>query len=305
MNRITKILRVGCLLLLLSCYEEEQFSNVPYIEFRSLEFRDSPTFDTLALQFYFEDGDANIFTSVNDFVISYDVYVDSEPKILTEANIQDAVPPIYLAAISFENIVPRFSQGNVIVFCSDNSPDPTCPDEINTVPAFLSNEAEVFTNDVDDIIFECPNIINQRFGTTPARFDTLDIALYSFDDTTFTEYEEVFVQEINSEVPAQFRETFHNLIIQFERIVNGVPEVIDFREEFNQTDCSVGNLSGRIPFFDQDARSGTITYNINSQLLALGIGDNEFRIRFYVYDRAFNRSNEVVTPIFRLSEITR
>lgn len=46
--------------VILSCYREPVLSDVPYIEFRNLEFIRGSNFDSLVLSFYFEDGDGNL-----------------------------------------------------------------------------------------------------------------------------------------------------------------------------------------------------------------------------------------------------
>ena len=284
-----RIAKISCLVLLFaltSCYDEEQFPDTPKIEFESLEFVDTQTSDTLILKFHFEDGDANLGVPQNDFSSPYTLLVDTEPKILTEANIADAQPPIFFAPLILDDIVPLRLDDNTVTILPGSG----------SYPAFFTGE--VYTDTPDTISLECPNLINQNL----ALFDTVDVSLYTLNGPL---YEEVFRQNIDAVVPALYRESYFNLIIQFERIVNGAPQVIDFREEFSQTDCSVGSFNARIPLFDQDGRSGTITYNMISFLLRLGIGDDPFQVRFFVYDRAGNKSNEVVSPTFLMSEITR
>lgn len=290
MSKVAKIFSIAMLFILSSCYDEEQFSEIPRIEFRSLDFADTQTADSLILRFYFEDGDANVGVTENNFASSYELFVDSEPKVLTAANIDNAVTPIFLAPIVFENVVPVRRDGNTITIIPGSS----------SFPAFL--DTAVYTNNVNDIAFECPNIINQRFGTSPSLLDTIDISIYRVNNSI---YEEIVTQEIETEVPALYRERFYNIILIFETNINGTIEEINFREIFNQTDCSLGNFNARIPLFDQDGRSGTITYSIIEPFFRQAFGDDEFRIRFYIYDRSGNKSNEVETPFFRLSEITR
>ena len=77
----------------------------------------------------------------------------------------------------------------------------------------------------------------------------------------------------------------------------------DFRETFNTNDCLAGNFNGRIPWFDPEGKSGTITYKIQSFGFAAAIQNNT-RIKFSVMDREGNRSNEVFTREFFLQDIT-
>lgn len=296
MIRVAKISCIVLLFALTSCYDEEQFPDTPHIEFRSLEFVDTQTSDSLILKFYFEDGDANLGVFENDFSPEYNLFVDSEPKILTEANIDDAVPPVFLAPLFLDNVVPIRFSGNTITIIPGAS----------SYPAFIQDE--VYTDNPDTIDFDCPDVINQNL----ALFDTTDVTIYDFVEPR---YDEIFTQDINSPVPALYRETFYNMIVRFQRIINGEPETdedgrpkyIDFGEVFGETGCSGGpeSFNSRIPFFVEDARSGTITFNMISFFLRIGLGDDPFRMLFFVYDRSGNKSNEVITPPFVLSEITR
>ena len=288
MFKTAKILSIVLLVVLSSCYDEEQFPDTPQIEFRSLEFIDGQFSDSLILKFYFEDGDANFGVFENDFSPEFSLFVDSEPKILTEANIDNAVPPVFLAALVLDNVLPVRRDGNTVTIV------PGAP----SYPAFI--QSEIYTDTPDTITFNCPNIINENL----ALFDTTDVTVYNFDDPR---YREIFTQDIDSQVPALYQETFYNIIMRFEKIVNGEPQVIDFGEVFGQSNCSAGpeSFNARVPFFVDDARSGTVTYNMISLELRIGIGDDPFQLRFFVYDRQGNKSNEVVTPSFFLRDITR
>ncbi|MEM8939819.1 MAG: hypothetical protein AAGC64_10780 [Bacteroidota bacterium] len=286
MIRNTKLLLAVIVLTLMSCYDGEQFPDTPKIEFESLEFADSQTADSLILTFSFEDGGANFGVLDNDLRPEYELFIDSEPKVLTAANIANAVPPIFLASLFIENFVPIRQDDNII----------TIQPGATSYPAFL--QSEIFTNDVNDIVFECPNIINQNLSL----FDTFDIAVYEFDDPFF---ENILTQDIDSEVPALYLEEYNNFIIYFERIVNGEPEEIPFREIIGSENCDAGNFNALIPLFDEEGESGTITYNIISAILRIPLESNPFRLRFFVYDRLGNKSNEVITPTYILDEITR
>ena len=145
MSHLGKIVSISVLFALTACYDEEQFPDTPQIEFRSLEFVDSPnSSDTLILKFYFEDGDANLGVTTNDFSSPYTLYVDSEPKILTEANVDDAVAPVFLAPLVLDNVRPVRLEGNTVTII------PGAP----SYPAFL--EGGVYTDRPDTIEFECP-----------------------------------------------------------------------------------------------------------------------------------------------------
>ena len=63
-------------LLFVSCFEPEEFSNVPAIEFESLDFIDTEGIDSLILSFSFEDGggDLGLNNAINDLVFPYHIY---------------------------------------------------------------------------------------------------------------------------------------------------------------------------------------------------------------------------------------
>ncbi|MDE0470688.1 MAG: hypothetical protein OXH57_02010 [Ekhidna sp.] len=291
MKFLANLLCLSLLVFFTSCYKEEQFSATPRIEFKNIEFIDSSTnVDSLNLTFSFEDGDANIGFPENDFSPSYDLFVDSEPKILTRSNIDESVPPVYLAPVVFQTVRPIRRNENIITTGKGS-----------TFPAFI-DLSQTYN---EDIIFECPNIINQNLS----RFDTIGITVYAFDDSN-SFYEEIFTQnpgDLSAEIPALFRATFYNIFIQIEQQnINGVFEKIDFRSIFPVDNCELGNLNGRFPVFgDGDGESGTITYSILSRGLSIAFQDNLLRVRFSIMDRTGNLSNEVVTPSFRISEIAQ
>ena len=102
------------------------------------------------------------------------------------------------------------------------------------------------------------------------------------------------------------RNEFHfNFHIEFQRKIGENYEPINFRETFNSTNCSLGNFNGRIPVFDPDGKSGTINYAMLSQAFRLAFIDDIIRAKFFIYDRAQNKSNEAFTSDFILSEITQ
>ncbi|WP_420315652.1 hypothetical protein [Ekhidna sp.] len=118
---------------------------------------------------------------------------------------------------------------------------------------------------------------------------------YSCDSYEIIEFDTVYVAR---------NEFYYNFHIEFQKkIAEDTYEPINFRQIFNSQDCSLGNFNGRIPYYDPDGKSGTITYTMLSLLFRLGLQD-EVRAKFYIYDRALNKSNEVFTPDFFLSDIT-
>jgi len=137
-------------------------------------------------------------------------------------------------------------------------------------------------------------------------FGNYSVALYGLDANSA--FEEISVQNPSGSVPTIAIEVFNNFIIKFERKkADSSYETIIFREIFGEEDCSVGDFNARIPFYlpNGDGKKGTISYNMQSLVFRLGLLDDTFRVRFYVYDRSGNKSNVAVSPDFILSEITQ
>ena len=298
MIRLAKLLSLVVLITLSSCFEEDVYSDVPRIEFRDLKFFDGANTDSLLLTFYFEDGGADIGFEGNELIARYYLYVDAQGTIVTEDNLLLTNPPYYTAPLLFDQFQPIIRQGNSVTIRS----------RPNTFPMFISDTV-FYSDDTDDIPFECPGIINQNGNL----FDTINVVTYRtileppLSDSINFSYAEVGVTDVEGQVPAILNERFYNMILRFERKVGSDYEQIIFREEFGSEDCETGLIleCSRIPLFTSDGRSGTITYKMQSLLLRLGLQDDVFRIRFYVYDGDGNKSNEVLTPDFILSEITQ
>lgn len=286
--------KLGYILLSLigvSCYDEVQYADTPQIAFKGLSFLDASSgTDSLRLTFEFQDGDRDLGFSSDLVLPSHDLLVDSEPKIITANNLDQIVPPVYLAPLYLETFEPLSLSDGVIsgAFGGD------------TYPAILDS-ARIFE---DPIVLECPNIINQSLDLIDT---TGGIAIYALDRNFF--YRRLFIQPPSSlafEIPALERVSFYNIYITFEeQDINGDYNEIDFAAKFQNEDCGLGNFNGRIPIFgDGEGESGTITYNMISRGFRVAFQDNNIRLKFSVRDRAGNISNEE-TVDFMLSEITQ
>ncbi len=79
------------------CYREPDISDTPIVEFRDLKFVQGPSFDSLILSFYFEDGDGNVGLFSNETFPPYhpfDYVVDANDSLVTLSS--DAPPPYSL-----------------------------------------------------------------------------------------------------------------------------------------------------------------------------------------------------------------
>ncbi len=125
--------------------------------------------------------------------------------------------------------------------------------------------------------------------------------------------EDYFILEDNSE-PPNVVDTFYvapnpfnkNIVIDFFRKVNG--EYVLMNDQLSASPNCPEDFDGRIPIFDRGnvgrALSGTINYSLLSQGWPLLFLSDTIMMRFFIYDRALNRSNVVETPDFVLADIT-
>lgn len=106
----------------------------------------------------------------------------------------------------------------------------------------------------------------------------------------------------------QKNEFHNNLHIEFLRKRNGQYTEIDFAAEFGNANCSVVDFNGRIPIFEREnlgrSLSGTISYAMLSAGFPIILRADTFKVKFYIYDRALNKSNEVESPDLTLDRIT-
>lgn len=293
MERFAKILSLLLLVGLSACYDEEIYSDVPEITFESIRFINTPAQDSLILSFSFTDGDANIGWTPNDFAPQHLVFLDSNNYVVTENTIDTLTPPFFTAPIFLEEkFVPIGIVGNTIFTA-----------EAETGYTVILLDTAFFTNDSGSIPFECPGLINQD----GSQFDQDDIYTYGLTPAQNGQRDFVPIaqQAIQGVVPTVFVENYYNFIVIFEERIGDEYFEVNFQEIFGQSDCEIGNFNGQIPWFDPDGTSGTINYAMNSFGFVSAFQDKTIRGRFYVYDRAGNKSNEAVTQDFILSEITQ
>ncbi|WP_370087388.1 hypothetical protein [Ekhidna sp.] len=189
-----------------------------------------------------------------------------------------------------------------------NGRDLLVPYEIYDVIIDSDDSTVTISQDISTInlpLFKAPVLIDQENGELAYFFfpeekvpfsDTDNRPAYSCDSYEIIETDTFYIA----------RNEFHyNFHIEFQRKINDSYEVINFREIFNNPDCSLGNFNGRIPYYDPEGKSGTITYSMLSQAFRLAFLDDVIRVKFYIYDRALNKSNEVFSPDFILADITQ
>lgn len=292
MIRIAKILSLLLVFSLTSCFEEEIYPDEPQIQFQDLKFYDSPSTDSLVLTFTFKDGGANLGIQ-QDFDIlppfnRYNVYLDANDTVVTEDNLSTVTPPFFTAPLILRSFVPIRSQGNTLFIEYTDS----------NYPVFLFDKAS-FSEDLNDIVFECPGIINNDGFL----FQNDNVILYDLEEDGRAS--QVNVQRLIGNVPVEVVPTHFNFVIDFQEKVGDTYRSLNFQEIFGTEDCTVGDFNGRIPWYDREGTSGTISYNMTSQAFKLAFQDRTIRLQFNVIDREGNLSNDAFSPDFILSEITQ
>ncbi|MGL1885961.1 MAG: hypothetical protein OCD76_05555 [Reichenbachiella sp.] len=101
-------------------------------------------------------------------------------------------------------------------------------------------------------------------------------------------------------------ENRYNIYVRFFRDRGEGFEEFDFidREPFS---CGIP-FHGRFPILDAEnigtSLQGTIKYSMTSLGWVQVLREFPFKLKFYIYDRSLNKSNEVETPEFKLADIT-
>ena len=279
---------------LTSCFDKDIFPDTPKIAFENIVFYDGTSTDSLILSFSFEDGNGDIGIIQSQDVLppyhQFNVYLDSRDSVITESNIDMAVPPVYTAPLITKNFIPRVISGNILIVDLSEADYP-----------ILAFEKESFSDDVSDIPFTCPDLTNQ--DRIFLKNTTLTPYLLGKGSTIIPS--KAGAQAINSILPVQRIETYYNLILEFQKKVGDNYIPLNYQQIFGTDKCDIGIFNGRIPLYDSDGKSGTFTYSIQSAVLRLAFLDDIIRAKFYIYDRAGNKSNEVFTPNFVLADISQ
>ena len=296
-----KLSSILLLFFLTACFEEAEFPDTPNIEFENLTFIDSSTsVDSLKLTFNFEDGGANLGILEDEDIFfpfnQYLVFLDENDSIITRSRVDEVEGPIYLAQLITKTI-SLFASGGQIFYSLEG-----------TNHAVLAFEKEEFTGEISAADFTCPSIFNQDLNGLRVYGSSSEIGLEVYSFTVNGTVTQLTSREfdIDDDILVVPVDTHYNIFITIEQEnISGEFEEVDFRGIFQSEDCLLGNFNGRIPWFSQDGESGKITYSIISRGLSIAFQENLLRIRFSVVDRLGNLSNEVITPSFRISEISQ
>lgn len=284
-----------------SCFEKEVYPDVPHIEITNVSFYNNALFDSLPITFRFEDGngdiwidqDTDIFYPYNDYL----VFIDSANTLVTTANYQTVEPPIYQVQLITDVVILVVDQGSIAyTFGGDNTNHP-----------ILGFDTSLYNGDLQNYPLECPYLYNENgsiygVGQRALTMYTINEDRELVGDTLVVE-DAILVEPVESS---------NNLIIKFARKVLNDQNLDDgFDPGFEEINigeevgvCENGVFSTKIPFFESNSQAGTITHTIKSTVLEGIFLEDSIQLKIYVYDRAFNKSNEELFT-FRLQDITQ
>lgn len=281
MKRATKLLlfsSIIAIMVLSSCFDNEVFSDIPEIEFRSLEFIDTDSQDSLVLRFSFKDENGDIGLGTDEIFEPYN----------SSFGVTDSAGDIVTIEGDF---VPPYSQVPIALL----------PLEFVLKDSLNVNNQQSFREEVFDVYQRVGDVTDLGDGDprpeTPSCNDFVLANFYSIEDVNSI-YQEL-VPSIE-EILILRNEFHHNFHIDFYRKSGENYTLIDFDAIFNS--CT-DSFDGRIPIFDPNGKEGTITYTMLSQGFRLAFLDDTIRAEFYVYDRALNRSNLEQTEDFVLRSL--
>ena len=297
-RKLVPLLFVGLSLLLSKCSEDENpnYPNEPYIEFRSIQFIETPDIidpDTIKLIFYFRDGDDDIGLSGslehNNFPYNrYDYYLE---------NGLDAIKKIQ------PNLIENTFQGPYPNRIEALNPEASLSDK------FVTNNTRKKTNynflpDIGSNGYCWANYRKEKFLIPE---DLLYLLDENYDDLgQFGTINNKTYRVIEDTLYHTSNENHFNLILEFEQSENNTTwTVFDWREIF----CE--NFYGRIPPIQGGKSSiesgpfiikkhnrweGTIEYNMFSSGFYLLFGNKSLRLKFKIKDRQLHDSNTIITP---------
>lgn len=291
---------ISIILLLAGCFRPPEYPNEPRVGFQRLQLTDTAS---LVLTFDVRDGDGDIGLESEDVVEPYHAY----SLITTDPNAVRVIVDNGQTFISVDD--------EDIVKLGDDSEPPFYQIPVERIPVFYPVFAGFGENGQRQ--YEAfPFLSFFRVGSAtvfsetddrPALYDCAEYEIVSFFEPVIEEVsgvdEIVDVEEDVDTVYVSRNPNHFNIFIEFQ-IKQGDDYVI-----FNPDECDPGYTS-RFPVFKQSnigrPLNGSISFAFFSVLFQNP--DSPFftetlRLKFYIYDRALNKSNEVFTPDFRLLDL--
>lgn len=259
-----------------SCSPPEPFSNTPRIYFTNLEFKEDDRNgfqDSLILYFDFEDGDGDLGIQSNEITPPYNDF----------SIIVDSVSSI---SGSFPNSYRFVTYGATSIY-----------------PPFYS--INPYTGEIDSLYsqedsrpsFSCEYYDTLRINSTKTRY---------IDQTQPGNFPG-FVSDtvMLNKNPRRF-----NMLVDYYIDIQGDGnfELFDWNYATSEYGCGQ-NFYGRYPIWDADNIGTSLQGTIKYSMLSLGFKNilrtREFKLKFWITDRANNVSNVVETEVFTLTELQR
>lgn len=259
------LLLVGFLAIISGCKEPDPFPNTPSISFERLRFVETAdnTPDSLILEFNFEDGDG-------------DLGIESD----------ETFPPFH----DFDFIVD--STGRAVTLSADDVVLPF----YRYVP--YTNKSTLYSEDDSRPAYSCDDYDTLRIN------EARDTYIPQGANPNFQGSEEFHVDTLF----IVKNETRSNMYVDFywDRVGNGDFELLDWAYITNEFGCGE-TFNGRFPILDEDnmgtSLQGLIKYSMISSGFEIVLRNYPFKLKFWIYDRSLNKSNEVETPVFTMDQL--
>lgn len=291
MKRATNLLfSFGIIAILSGCFEKVEFPTTPNVEFLDLRFFDRPESfrtDSLVISFRFEDGDNDLgLNSTTDVLPPYHdffVYLDSRDSVLTISNMDEMVPPFFIAPVSKTNFeIVGFSGGTFFIDASTQTSFNIY--ELQKQPFNEEVVLESYSCAAYDIV-NIPAVLN-RFQNGSLALPGLDILSDTLPIIRNPRRFNIHIDILRKNLDGSFEEFF---------LASGAVE-----------NCGVGELDARFPVFgDGTGKEGIIHYQNTSSQYVLGFQDGTYKLNFFIYDRTGNKSNVAESFEFTLADITQ
>ncbi len=277
--------------VLLGCFEQPEFSDVPEIGYvsESLRFVDSPSGqDSIVLSIQFRDGDGNIGINTTD-----EPYHERNFYLLSPTNTLVAIgtsnpfsecPPAFSPCPALLNV--RNNRGKIVTYRTT---------AVSDTLAFDRNRFNCLDYTLDSLLVE------QSANVVDASYNILDTITIKNTGIRYTLLFDTLYFTLNK--------NHHNYQLDFlVKGNNGEFTKYDWKTAFLPNQCT-DTYDGRISPLDSDGntnpKEGTITYSMTSFGFLNIFSVKILKLRITLLDRDLNRSNTIETPEFTLNSIKR
>lgn len=317
--------KVVCLLLLVimsGCYRPPDFPDIPQIQLERITLTDEAD---ILLTFNVRDGDGDIGLASTpqetNLAAAYPEGADGVVLFIPPANAisSDLLAPYH----NYSMIVD--ADGNVVTNISDDHVPPFYEVPVIQYPILFqvlyfngdTNQQSIRFETSSEVLVAGDQVLFSEIDERPVEYDcnvyeivpinriVSDTFMIDGQQGTFIDqvieivgYDTVFVTR---------NELYNNLHLDIEvKQGNDYVLIEDFYNDIIEP-CDPLYTS-RFPVFDYSdigrPLDGSIDYRIiSTQFLTGPILQETIRFRFYIYDRAFNKSNEVITPDFNIIDL--